>query len=404
VAVLALIAFLWAAPWDGDGARDSRGVPAEAFATKPEKGQFVAKAGEDHACQVHSRVHALGMPYNFRSSPRVKDARARRGRAAVEARGWGTSMTNRMTGMSRRSRRTRLLAAGLAAGTLIPLVAAATPAAAATAPTVSCTSGKAGLAAKLKKDITAALAGRKGTIAVGLYDRTTNTTCSLRSTSAFDSASVVKVTVLSTLLWDAKKHDRYLTSRENSLATAMITKSDNNATTALWKQLGVTKVKGFLKAAGMTQTKPGANGYWGLTQITVQDEQKLLKLITAKNSVLSDNSRAYILKLMGKVISSQRWGTPAGAPAGVSVHVKNGWLPRATHGWRVHSVGTFNGAGRDYMITVLTHGNSTMNYGVTTIQNVARAIHKDLVPTASATTAYVPTSTPQEAVPAVPAS
>ncbi|MFJ4788820.1 serine hydrolase [Streptomyces sp. NPDC088794] len=268
----------------------------------------------------------------------------------------------------------------IAGATLAACVAAATvatPAAAAT-PTVACTSSKAALATKLKKDITAALANRKGTIAVGLYDRTTNTTCSLRASSAFDSASVVKVTVLATLLWDAKKHNRYLTDTEAARAKAMITKSDNDATSKLWKQLGMTKIKGFLAAAKMTQTKPGANGYWGLTQITVTDEQKLLKLITAKNTVLSDNARDYIQKLMGQVISSQRWGTPYGAPSGVSVHVKNGWLQRATHGWRVHSVGTFKGGGHDYMITVLTHGNSTMNYGITTIQGVAKVIHKDL--------------------------
>jgi beta-lactamase class A len=276
------------------------------------------------------------------------------------------------------SRRTRVLGAGIGAGMLIPFVAAATPAAAATAPQVSCTSAKAALATKLKKDITAALVNRTGTIAVGLYDRTTKTTCTLRNSTAYDSASVVKVTVLATLLWDAKKHNRYLTQRESDLAKAMITKSDNTATSTLWKQLGLTKIKGFLTAAGMTQTKPGANGYWGLTQITVRDEQKLLALTTAKNSVLSDNARAYILKLMGQVISSQRWGTPAGAPAGVAVHVKNGWLSRATHGWRVHSVGTFKGGGHDYTITVLTHGNSTMQYGINTIQAVAKVIHKDL--------------------------
>jgi hypothetical protein len=281
--------------------------------------------------------------------------------------------------MTRRtSRRARVLGAGLVAGIVIPSVAAATPAAAATAPTVSCTSAKAGLADKLKRDITAALATRRGTVAVGLYDRSTNTTCTLRSSSAYDSASVVKVTILATLLWDAKKHNRYLTDREVSLTKAMITKSDNAAASTLWKQLGLTKIKGFLAAAGMTQTKPGANGYWGLTQITVTDEQKLLKLITAPNAVLSDNSRAYIQKLMGQVISSQRWGTPYGAPSTVSVHVKNGWLSRSTHGWRVHSVGTFKGGGHDYMITVLTHGNSTMNYGITTIQGVAKVIHKDL--------------------------
>ncbi|SFF55990.1 serine hydrolase [Streptomyces mirabilis] len=305
------------------------------------------------------------------------------------------------------SRRARVLAAGLGAGVIVPFAAAAAPAAA-TAPQVSCTSSKTGLAAKLQKDITTALKGRAGTVAVGLYDRSTKTTCTLRSSTAYDSASVVKATVLATLLWDAKKHNRYLTTREQSLATAMITKSDNNATSTLWKQLGVTKVKGFLAAAGMTQTKPGANNYWGLTQITVRDEQKLLALLTAKNSVLSDNSRAYELKLMGKVISSQRWGTPAGAPSSVAVHVKNGWLSRATHGWRVHSIGTFNGAGHDYMITVLTQDNSTMQYGVNTIQAVAKVIHKDLVPTPSTTSAsvlrYVPTANPQEAIPAVPSA
>jgi beta-lactamase class A len=139
------------------------------------------------------------------------------------------------------SRRGRLLAAAVGTGLLAPVVVAATPAAAAT-PTVSCTSAKAGLAAKLKKDITGALAGRKGTVAIGLYDRSTNTTCTLRATSSFDSASTVKVTVLATLLWDAKKHNRYLTDREAGLTRAMITKSDNNATSALWKQLGMSKI------------------------------------------------------------------------------------------------------------------------------------------------------------------
>ena len=277
------------------------------------------------------------------------------------------------------TRRARALATGaLGLGVLIPAVAAASPAAAASTPAVSCTSSKAALATKLQKDITAALANRTGTVSVGLYDRSTNTTCSLRATSSYDSASAVKVTVLATLLWDAKKHNRYLTDTEASLAKAMITKSDNTATSKLWKQLGLTKIKGFLSAAGMTRTVPGANGYWGLTQINVTDEQKLLKLITAPNSVLSDNSRAYILKLMSQVISSQRWGTPYGAPSGVSVHVKNGWLQRSTHGWRVHSLGTFNGGGHDYMITVLTWGNSTMSYGINTIQGVAKVIHRDL--------------------------
>ncbi|MEU7070121.1 serine hydrolase [Streptomyces narbonensis] len=298
--------------------------------------------------------------------------------------------------------RARVLPAVIAAGVLVPVVAGAAPASAATAPRVSCTSGKAGLAAKLQRDITAALATRSGTVAVGLRDRTTNTTCTLRATVSYDSASIVKVTVLATLLWDAKKTNRYLTTRESNLATAMITKSDNAATTSLWNQLGVTKVKGFLAAAGMTRTVPGSGGYWGLTRINVTDEQRLLSLITARNNVLSDNARAYILKLMGRVITSQRWGTPAGAPSSVSKQVKNGWLQRSTRGWRVHSIGTFKGGGHDYTISVLTDGNSTMNYGVNTIQAVAKVIHRDLFPTTPATSRYTPTATPKEAYIAVP--
>ncbi|MFF8912027.1 serine hydrolase [Streptomyces sp. NPDC015032] len=308
----------------------------------------------------------------------------------------------KQTGTSRISGRARgALSLALAAGVLAPVVLGAAPAVAAT-PTVSCTSGKAGLAAKLSKDITAALKGRKSTTAVALYDRTTQTNCSLRATTTYDSASVVKATVLATLLWDNKKHNRYLTQREIDLTTAMITKSDNNATTSLWKQLGAAKVKAFLKAAGMTHTVPGSGGYWGLTQITAQDEQRLLTLLTAKNSVLSDSARTYELDLMRKVVSSQRWGTPAGAPSGVTAQLKNGWLPRATHGWRVHSTGAFTGKGHDYAITVLTHDNKTMNDGIDTIQAVARAVHKDLSPVAAANATIAPPAAPQEAVPAVP--
>ncbi|MEU3858413.1 serine hydrolase [Streptomyces sp. NPDC028722] len=303
-------------------------------------------------------------------------------------------MTHRISG--------RAGALTTALGAALLVCATALPAAAAPTGTVTCTSAKAGLADKLKKDITAALANREGTVAVGLYDRGTRTTCTLNATTAFDSASTVKVTVLATLLWDARKHNRYLTDTETDLATAMITQSDNDATSTLWKQLGAAKVQGFLTAAGMTRTVPGADGYWGLTQEDVTDEQKLLQLITARNSVLSDNSRAYILKLMGQVVADQRWGTPAGAPSSVSVHVKNGWLQRSTHGWRVHSLGTFNGAGHDYMVTVLTQDDSTMDYGVATIQSVATAIHKDLVPVTVGVTRYTPTTQPREAFVAVP--
>ncbi|GAA2228586.1 serine hydrolase [Streptomyces amakusaensis] len=295
----------------------------------------------------------------------------------------------------------RAVAAVLAAAVLLPTAVAAAPAAAA-APKVGCTSKKAGLAAKMTKDLTAALKGRKGTIAFQVDDTVTRTSCAYRATQKFDSASVVKVTVLGALLLDAQKKKRKLTSQEQKLAKAMITKSDNASTSTLWKQLGTARIKSFLSGAGMTQTTPGANGYWGLTQITARDEQRLLARLTAKNTLLNDDSRAYARKLMREVVPSQRWGTPAGAPATATVQVKNGWLPRKTHGWRVHSVGAFTGKGHDYTITVLTQGNKSMNDGVNSIQAVSRAVHKALNPKAPARTAFAPPAVPSGSVPATP--
>ncbi|MER6910726.1 serine hydrolase [Streptomyces sp. NPDC000594] len=304
------------------------------------------------------------------------------------------------------TRRTTLAIGVVAVAVLAPAAVTATarPAAAAVgvAPQVGCTSQKAGLAAKLKKDITAALKGRKGTIAVQVDDKVTKTTCTLRATTAFDSASVVKVTVLGALLQDAQKQKRALSTREKSIAKAMITKSDNASTSTLWKQLGMTKIKRFLKDAGMTRTVPGADGYWGLTQITARDQQLLLDRLTTRNTVLTDASRSYALQLMREVVRDQRWGTPAGAPASATVQVKNGWLPRKTHGWRVHSVGAFTGKNHDYRISVLTHGNKGQQDGINTIQAVSRAVHKGLDPKAAARTAFVPPAVAREAVPATP--
>jgi beta-lactamase class A len=286
-------------------------------------------------------------------------------------------MTQHRTRGAGASRRPRALMAAVLAGALIPVALAAAPASASTAKVV-CTAKKPGLAAKLTQDIENALKGRKSVTAISFHDRRNGTTCTLRADQKFDSASVVKVTVLGALMLDAQKAKRSLTAREQQLAKAMITQSDNASTSTLWNQLGLTKVRSFLTATGMTQTVPGAGGYWGLTQITARDQQKLLDMLTIRGSVLTDASRAYVLKLMAEVVSSQRWGTPAGVLPGPAVQLKNGWLPRATLGWRVHSIGAFTGKGSDYSMVVLTHSNPGMNDGVNTIQAVARAIHANI--------------------------
>ncbi|MFF0447455.1 serine hydrolase [Streptomyces sp. NPDC004609] len=272
----------------------------------------------------------------------------------------------------------RIRAAFVAAVVLLPTVVAVTPADAATTPAIACTSRDVSLAFKLLVDIAEALDGSRSTAALHFDDRLSDISCEVRADRTFDSASVVKVTVLGALLMEAKDRGRALTAREHGLARAMITQSDNASTDTLWRQLGTDRIEAFLNAAGMKDTVPGTGGRWGLTQITARDEYRLLRLLTAPNDVLTDASRAYALTLMREVTGSQRWGTPAGAPATATAQIKNGWLPRATHGWRVHSIGAFTEDGHDRTIAVLTEDNATMASGVETVEAISRALHRNL--------------------------
>jgi Beta-lactamase enzyme family len=231
------------------------------------------------------------------------------------------------------------------------------------------------LESRLSADLKSALRGRDGDHAVTVYDRVTSVYCALDAARRFDSASVVKAIILAALLRWHQETKQPLSTNEKYLATLMITESDNDAATDLWNELGMTRLQHFLDLAKMNQTELGTGGYWGLTQITAHDEMLLLELLTAKNSALDAYSRSYELGLMAKVVSWQRWGTPAGAPSDVTVHVKNGWLPDGT-GWHINSIGAFTGHGRNYLITVLTDDNPSEQYGIDTIENVARPVHR----------------------------
>jgi len=292
-----------------------------------------------------------------------------------------------------------IMAGALTAALLIPVLAR--PAAAAT---ICRSSSHPALAAKISGDIQAARRGRVSSVAVAVDAPAVGLTCSLNGSQHFDSASVVKATILGALLRKALDQHRFLTGTEAARLRAMITRSDNAAASALWAELGHGSLQHFLDLAGMKHTILGPGGVWGLTQITAPDEILLLRLLLRPNAVLSPNSRSYALGLMAQVIPSQRWGVPAGAPTSLTAHVKNGWLPRATHGWRIHSIGCFTGRGGGYSIVVLTQDNPSMTYGVDTIEAIARVINRDLNPGARA---RVPASrpfpswgTPDEHIPA----
>jgi hypothetical protein len=247
------------------------------------------------------------------------------------------------------------------------------------------------LAARISSAVLAVLHRRSSVASVKVDDPVDHVICDYYENRRYYSASVVKVTILAALLRKLMEEHRYLSVAQQTLAREMITESSNSAASALWAQVGRRSLQHFLNLAKMNQTVLGPGGYWGLTLITAHDEIVLLNLLNSKNSVLDSPSRSYELSLMARVIRSQRWGVPAGAPTYLTVHVKNGWLPYPGKDWHIHSIGSFSGHHRNYMIVVLTAENPSMTYGVDTIQDIAEVINHDLNQGA---TAVVPASLP----------
>jgi len=228
------------------------------------------------------------------------------------------------------------------------------------------------------------LSGRDGAVLAAVYDLGTGRTWRIGRGGPQAEASVVKLDVLETLLAE-RDRGAGLPPADRALAARMIERSDNDAATRLWYEAGgAAGIRSFNARAGLTRTVPSAcvvcPGFawpgWGLTRTTPGDQIALLRQLVTPDSVLTPAARGYALSLLENVIPAQRWGISAGAPAGVTVALKNGWLPlRGRDGdWQVNSVGWVSGGGRDYLMAVLSAGNPSARYGIDTVSRLAAIV------------------------------
>ena len=212
-------------------------------------------------------------------------------------------------------------------------------------------------------------------IAVGDSDE--DFRCRYHQWRDFHSASVIKVITLGALLYQLQQEHESIGPEQAALATAMITESDNDAQDTLWNEVGMPALQAFLNAARMNHTLLGQDDFWGLTEVNAHDELRLLRLLITHNTVLDAASRRYALTLMADVTPWQRWGVSAGAPAEMTVHLKNGWLPDPDL-WDINSIGDFTHRDLDYSIVILTSNDPDMAYGVDTVEAVARLVNEAL--------------------------
>jgi beta-lactamase class A len=236
--------------------------------------------------------------------------------------------------------------------------------------------------------LTAYAAERTDTITAAVEDLGTGQTFYFNPGVVQDEASVVKVDIMTTLLAQQPNGAIPTEPSEQSLLTSMIDVSDNDSATALWDEVGgPAAIASFNRRAGMTSTTlsacvtcanfpwPG----WGLTTTSALDQIVLLRQLVLPDSLLSASQRGYALGLMENVESSESWGVSGGVPPGVTVALKNGWLPLAgVTDWQVNSVGWIDGDGRDYLVAVLTGGNPSEQYGIDTINDFSQSLWSQL--------------------------
>lgn len=222
------------------------------------------------------------------------------------------------------------------------------------------------------------LDGRQGDVAVAVYDAATQQSFSVNGSAQFDTASIIKASILGTLLDQAQAANTPLTAAQQNVAVPMIEDSNNSDATTLWNaEGGAPAVASFVHALGMNSTTP--NLAWGLTKTTAPDQVKLMSALAYGTPVLTAASRSYELSLMEHVTSWEAWGVTGGVPSSATVALKNGWLPRPS-GWVINSIGWVSGSGRNYTIAILSNQDPGEQYGIDTAKALSGLIWNALAP------------------------
>ena len=235
------------------------------------------------------------------------------------------------------------------------------------------------------------LASRAGQVEAAAYDLSTGQRWTIGSGPPQAAASVIKIDILETLLAERARSGGTLSAPEQQQARQMIEDSDNDAATALWNEAGAAPgIRSFNGVAGLAGTTPSSCVEcphfpwpgWGLSTTTPADQITLLRQLVQPSRLIPAGERRYAIGLMEDVTASQRWGVSGGVPAGVSIALKNGWLPlnSADSDWQVNSVGWVSGQGRNYLLAVVTTGDPSEQYGIDTIGQLSAMTWQQLAP------------------------
>jgi hypothetical protein len=214
-----------------------------------------------------------------------------------------------------------------------------------------------------------ALAARTGRTALAVVD-TEGRLAGVNLHRTFVTGSVVKAMLLVAYLrrLDARGQ-RHVDSASNAILYPMIHVSDNDAASACWSIVGNAGLYGVAHAAGMTDFSD--SGDWAQAQLSAADQAKFF---FAMDSLIPREFVGYARFLLSTIAGYESWGIPSVArPRGYRVFFKAGWRPTAL-GQLVHQIARLEGHHRVFSLAIMTDGDPSMDYGIQTLDIVARAL------------------------------
>jgi len=178
------------------------------------------------------------------------------------------------------------------------------------------------------------------------------------------SASVVKAMLMVAYLDQRSVAGRPLNGYDRSLLVPMITRSDDNAATAVLAIVGTSGLSRLAARVGMTRFRP-VDQPWGTTQITARDQTRFFLHL---DSYLPPRHRTYAKHLLASIVPSQRWGVGEVAPRGWKLYFKGGW--GSGTGLLDHQVVLLQRGCARASLAVLTMYEGSHGYGKATLRGI----------------------------------
>lgn len=188
------------------------------------------------------------------------------------------------------------------------------------------------------------------------------------ATRLYPAASSVKAMLLAAELRRLARSGGPVDTETDSLLSAMIRHSDNEAADAIYARVGDVGLLAVAERAGMEGFSIA--GHWGNAQLAAAD---LARFFGDLDRILPRRHRQYGRSLLASVIPSQSWGIPAAAGERWAARFKGGWLPEKA---LVHQGAELRerGGPREMSIAILTDGQPSHGWGIETVEGIAERL------------------------------